>query len=130
MADILLIDDMNGVRRAIKAVLTRAGHKVTDVDDGSVALDILRAGQRFDLVITDVLMPKKDGSEVVLYLDSQATRPKVLAISGGGSQVSASEALMLAKNKADASLAKPFDNAELLKVVDELLAPAAAGAHR
>ena len=121
MANILLIDDMKGVRRTVSALLKRAGHSVTEADDGSAGLDFLRGGQRFDLVITDMLMPKSDGMEVLLYLEQQPNRPKVLAISGGGSQVSADEAFMLARSKADATLAKPFDNADLLAVVDRLL---------
>ena len=120
MASILLIDDMKGVRRTVSALLKRAGHSVTEADDGGVGLELL-GSQRFDLVITDMLMPKLDGMEVLLHLEKQPNRPKVLAISGGGSQVSADQAFLLAKSKADATLAKPFDNAELLAEVDKLL---------
>lgn len=121
MAQILLIDDMKGVRRSVCAVLKRAGHEVTEADDGGVGLELLRGDRRFDLVITDMLMPKHDGTEVILFLAGQPNRPKVLAISGGGSQVSTDEALILARNKADAVMAKPFDNADLLATVDRLL---------
>lgn len=124
MAKILLIDDMKGVRRTVSAVLKRAGHTVTEADDGGAGLQLLRS-ERFDLVITDMLMPKVDGMEVLLFLEQQADRPRVLAISGGGSQVSADEAFMLARSKADATLAKPFDNSELLAAVDKLLKVAA-----
>ena len=120
MAKILLIDDMAGVRRTISAVLKRAGHTVTEADDGGAGLQLLK-GDRFDLVITDMLMPNHDGMEVILFLEQQPNRPKVLAISGGGSQVSSDEAFMLARSKADATLAKPFDNAELLAAVGKLL---------
>ena len=120
MASILLIDDMKGVRRTVSALLKRAGHSVTEADDGGVGLELL-GSQRFDLVITDMLMPKLDGMEVLLHLEKQPNRPKVLAISGGGSQVSADQAFLLAKSKADATLAKPFANAELLAEVDKLL---------
>lgn len=121
MAAILLIDDMKGVRRAVSALLKRAGHTITEADDGSAGLELLRGGQRFDLVITDMLMPKQDGMEVLLFLEQQPNRPKVLAISGGGSQISADEAFLLARSKADATLAKPFDNADLLAAIDKLL---------
>jgi CheY-like chemotaxis protein len=120
MAQILLIDDMKGVRRTLSAVLKRAGHTIVEADDGGAGLELLKS-QRFDLVITDMLMPQHDGMEVLLYLEQQPNRPKVLAISGGGSQVSADEAFMLARSKADATLAKPFDNADLLAAVDKLL---------
>ncbi|QDM24158.1 response regulator [Tardiphaga sp. vice154] len=120
MARILLIDDMAGVRRTVSAVLKRAGHKVTEADDGGIGLQLLKSDQ-FDLVITDMLMPNHDGMEVILFLEQQPKRPRVLAISGGGSQVSSDEAFMLARSKADSTLAKPFDNSELLAAVDKLL---------
>jgi CheY-like chemotaxis protein len=120
MARILLIDDMAGVRRTVSAVLKRAGHKVTEADDGGIGLQLLKRDQ-FDLVITDMLMPNHDGMEVILFLEQQPKRPRVLAISGGGSQVSSDEAFMLARSKADSTLAKPFDNSELLAAVDKLL---------
>jgi two-component system chemotaxis response regulator CheY len=125
MAEILLIDDMKGVRRAIVSLLSRAGHAVTEAADGTDGIDLLRSGKRFDLVITDILMPRQDGSEVVLFLKTLPNRPKILVISGGGSQVSAGEALMLARTQADASLAKPFDSDELMATVDRLLRKAA-----
>jgi len=120
MAKILLIDDMKGVRRAISAVLKRAGHTVIEADDGGVGLQLLQS-QRFDLVITDMLMPQHDGMEVLLFLEQLPDRPKVLAISG----VSADEAFMLARSKADATLAKPFDNSDLVETIDRLLKVAA-----
>jgi CheY-like chemotaxis protein len=125
MASILVIDDMKGVRRTVRVLLTRAGHCVTEADDGGAGIEILRGGQRFDLVITDMLMPKHDGMEVLLFLERQASRPKILAISGGATQVSADEAFLLARSKADATLSKPFDNADLLAAVERLLKVAA-----
>jgi CheY-like chemotaxis protein len=121
MAAILLIDDMKGVRHAVSALLKRAGHTVTEADDGGAGLELLKGGARYDLVITDMLMPKHDGVEVLLFLEQQPNRPKVLAMSGGGSQVSADDAFLLARSKADATLVKPFDNADLLAAIDKLL---------
>jgi two-component system response regulator HydG len=121
MSDILLIDDMKGVRRAVTSVLRSRGHTVTEAEDGRQGIEMLQGGKKFDLVITDVLMPECDGTEVILFLEQLPNRPRVLAISGGGSQVTSDTALLFARMKADAVLAKPFDNAALLATVDQLV---------
>jgi CheY-like chemotaxis protein len=121
MSEILLIDDMKGVRRAVSSVLKRGGHVITEADDGNKGIELLRGGKKFDLVITDVLMPECDGTEVIMFLQTMPSRPPVLAISGGGNQVSSDVALLIARSKADAVLAKPFENADLLATVDRLL---------
>lgn len=120
MTEILLIDDMAGVRRAVLSMLTRAGHRVTAAESGSDGIEKLRS-HRFDLVITDMLMPGIDGADVLHEVSGLPHRPKVIAISGGGAGVSADSALKLAKLKADAFLEKPFDSDALLAEVDRLL---------
>jgi two-component system chemotaxis response regulator CheY len=122
VADILLIDDMNLVRGAIKTVLSRAGHAVTEAASGETGLELLKS-RRFDLVVTDILMPGADGNAVVMFLDGMPDRPPVLSISGGGTGIPAEEALRLSKQKADAVMTKPFINHELLTTVDNLVAP-------
>jgi DNA-binding NtrC family response regulator len=120
VTEILLIDDMAGVRRAVVAMLTRAGHKVTAAESGSQGVEMLKT-RRFDLVITDMLMPGLDGADVLSQVGAMAHRPRVIAISGGGAGLSAESALRLAKIKADAFLEKPFDSEDLLAAVDRLL---------
>jgi CheY-like chemotaxis protein len=120
MPEILLIDDMAGVRRALVSMLKHAGHRVTTADGGTQGLELLRT-RRFDLVITDMLMPEGDGADVLSHLSSLPNRPRVIAISGGGAGMSAESALRLARIKADAFLEKPFDSATLLAAVDALL---------
>ena len=123
MADILLIEDMNLVRGAIKAVLTRAGHVVTEARGGEIGLELLKS-RRFDLVVTDVLMPGIDGNAVVMHLKDMPERPAVLSISGGGRGMTAHEALLLSRQKADAVMTKPFVNHELLATVEALVGAA------
>lgn len=120
MATILLIDDMDGVRSSLSTVLATAGHQVVEAGDGEAGLR--KAGeQSFDLVITDIIMPKMDGSEVILALKKRAGTTPVLAISGGGGTVNAENALMLARSTADAVLQKPFSRNDLLETVDQLV---------
>jgi len=123
VTEILLIDDMAGVRRAISGMLKRAGFAVTTAEDGVKGLEMLRS-QRFDLVITDMLMPALDGSELLFQLADMSSRPKVIAISGGGAGVSADVALKTGRFKADAFLEKPFEAEALLSTVQRLLGTA------
>jgi CheY-like chemotaxis protein len=120
LADVLLIDDMHLVRGAVKAILTRAGHTVTEAASAEAGIAQLQK-QRFDLVVTDMIMPDQDGSDVMSFLDTMGQRPPILAISGGSSDISAEEALQLARKRADAAMPKPFDNRELVATVDKLL---------
>lgn len=120
MATILLIDDMNGVRSSLTTVLTTAGHRVVEAGDGEAGLQKAQE-QAFDLVITDIIMPKVDGSEVIVALKARDKGLPILAISGGGASVNAENALMLARGTADAVLSKPFSRGDLLEAVDQLV---------
>jgi CheY-like chemotaxis protein len=121
MAEILVIDDMAGVQRAIDSLLRQAGHKVAVATNGAEGIELLKQ-RRFDLVVVDILMPKLDGTEVVFHVSAMPNRPPIIAMSGGGAGVSASEALRGARLKADAFLEKPFDKDQFLAVVEKLLA--------
>jgi DNA-binding NtrC family response regulator len=123
MAEILIIEDMPGVRHAISSMLKRAGHAVVAAENGEQGLAELKT-RRFDAVITDMLMPGADGMQVLAHLEAIPNHPPVLAISGGGAGVSAEMALKAAKMKANAFLQKPFERAELLTVMDRLLGTA------
>ena len=120
MAHILVIDDVDDVREGIAETLRHAGHTITEASNGAEAITIL-AAERFDLVITDIMMPETDGTEVIMHLDGLTEKPPVLAISGGAPNVPAYMALHLARLKADATLMKPFRNEELRAKVDQLL---------
>ena len=120
MAAILLVDDMDDVREGICAVLQGTGHTVIEARDGNEAIAKL-GSPHFDLVITDIMMPEQDGTEVIMHLEGLAERPPVLAISGGAPNVPAYMALHLARLKADATLMKPFRNDELMTKVGQLL---------
>ena len=102
------------------SMLKHAGHNVTTAEGGNQGLELLRT-RRFDLVITDMLMPDGDGADVLSHVNSLPNRPRVIAISGGGAGMSAESALRLARIKADAFLEKPFDSATLLAAIDKLL---------
>lgn len=120
MASILLIEDMTSVRNSLATVLQTAGHSVVEAADGDAGLKQAQA-QRFDLIITDIIMPNLDGSEVIMALKQRSPEVPVLGISGGGNTVNAETALMLARQTANAVLAKPFSRQELLDTVTRLV---------
>jgi len=121
MAKILVIDDMHGVRHSVAAVLQLDGHEVTEAADGGEGIEIL-SDNEFDLLITDILMPEKDGSEVIMFVrEREGKKIPILAISGGGTMISADKALSVAKTHADSVLKKPFSREDLLEQVNNLI---------
>jgi CheY-like chemotaxis protein len=126
MARILVIDDNELVRMAIGAVLRRAGHCVAFAGDGAEGISAYRAGG-FDLVITDIVMPRMEGIETVRALRDENGIVKIIAMSGctrDGAAIYLAAAQALG---ADASLVKPFTPEELRRVVRlALCKPAAA----
>ena len=120
MKTILLIEDMQGVRDSLEMLLSTAGYKVTLATNGQEGLQSIAASTH-DLIITDILMPEVDGSEVIMSAKKTHPDTLILAISAGGNGVSADQALMLAKEKADAVLEKPFSKDDFLSKVKELV---------
>lgn len=120
-AKVLLIDDMSGVRRSVAHVLRSLGHDVVEAENGAVAINKLR-DDHYDLIVTDILMPEKDGCEVIEFARSQSRPPRVIAMSGGGSQATANQAIDRARGKADGILLKPFNRQDIVDLVDRMLA--------
>ena len=119
MARILLIDDDNSLRKVIAMALTDAGHQVRQAKDGSEGVACFRAEQ-FDLVITDLIMPKKEGIETITDLRRACPGLPIIAISG--EQKNSELYLNLAKQiGATRTLLKPFEIAELRRTIDEIL---------
>jgi CheY-like chemotaxis protein len=120
MARILLIDDDDPVRRVLSQMMSRHGHTVIEASNGKEGLDLFRSA-RADLVITDIVMPGTEGTEVLIALRKKNPPVKVIAISGGGRQGSA-DYLNVAKHLgASKVLAKPFSGDDLLAAISELL---------
>ena len=112
MAKVLIVEDTEGVRQTLEIMLENSGHDLDVAENGQAALERLEH-TRYDIVITDVIMPEVDGNDVIREVHNMTDRPKVIAISGGGMKVDKDEALMLAKSQADTVLKKPFTHREL-----------------
>jgi len=123
MAEILVVDDMEGVRKTIGSMLKRGGHNVTPAANGIKAIDLLKS-QRFDLVVTDILMPEGDGVGLIAELKKNQPNVRVLAISGGGRIIDSTDCLRIAQGLgAHAAVMKPFTRDQLLAAVNQALAP-------
>jgi CheY-like chemotaxis protein len=103
-------------------ILEQAGYTVAEAADGEEALRRLPTVQA-DLVITDILMPEKEGIETIVSLRRQRPAIKIMAMSGGG-RVGASHCLEMAREfGADASISKPFNRKDMLAAVEGLIGP-------
>jgi DNA-binding response OmpR family regulator len=100
-------------------VLRRVGHSVVEACDGKVGLDIFRQANA-DLVITDMVMPEKEGFEVLIELRKRQPSLKVIAMSGGGLQ-KPTDNLRMARHLGAKVLLKPFSTAVLISTVNEML---------
>ena len=111
---ILVADDEAGIVALMDKWLRHAGHTVSCAVDGLEAARLL-ASQRFDLLITDVVMPERDGLEVIVAFKKTQPAGRILAISGGGKYVQSSDCLKMAKGLgAHAAVMKPFTWEQLL----------------
>jgi CheY-like chemotaxis protein len=121
MARILIIEDDEPVRTMLGLTLAHFGHSVIEARDGEEGLMLFRNNET-DLVITDIVMPEKEGLEVLMTLRKKYPPVKMIAISGGGRQT-AKDNLHIAKLMgATRVLAKPVTTETLMAVVNELLA--------
>jgi len=120
MARVLVVDDEPLLRRTLRTALERAGYQVEEAHDGNDALRKF-SEQRPDLVLTDIVMPDREGVETIAELRRRDPAVPIIAMSGGGS-VGGEMFLQLAEQLgATATLAKPIRNADLLKQVEVCL---------
>ncbi len=120
MKRILVIDDEVLTLELLQKMLEDSGYQVFVAENGEKGLEIFRQDP-MDLVITDMVMPVKDGLQTILELREIDESVPVLAISGGG--VIAKERYLAVASYLDnvRSLAKPFSHSELIGAVEQLL---------
>ena len=120
MARILVIEDVDEVRWVIRRTLESEGYEVVEASDGVEGTRLFRE-KPADLIVTDIIMPDKEGIETIRELRSDFPDVKIVAISGGG-KIGPFDYLELAKKfGASRTLAKPFGVEELVEAVRELL---------
>lgn len=120
MATILLVEDDPLVSDMLKQILQRASHDVIIANNGDEATDFLKKRMP-DILITDIIMPKKSGITLITEIKTRHPDLEVIAISGGG-RLDPSGYLDLSESLgASVSFEKPIDNSALLMAIDLLL---------
>jgi two-component system cell cycle sensor histidine kinase/response regulator CckA len=111
---ILLVDDQQGVRQAIRLLLQVDNHEVTEATSGSEALELFGAGG-FDLVVTDYDMPGMQGNELALSIKRVTPSQPIIMITAFIEEVGGQA------NPVDAILGKPFSFQELRQTIATVL---------
>ena len=120
MAKILIIDDDIQFRKMLRQVLERAGYEVSEASDGNEGT-MTYESESVDIVITDLIMPKKEGIETISELKKNYPEIKIIAISGGGRVGPESYLTFAEKLGARYTFSKPLDRTKMLEAVHELL---------
>jgi len=120
MAKILVIDDDLQVRHLMVLALNNAGHQTFSAENGAEGIKAYRANPA-DLVITDLIMPEKEGIETIIELRREFPAVKIIAISGGGRQSGRDFLPVARKLGAQRTLQKPFTIDELYDCVAGVL---------
>jgi two-component system cell cycle sensor histidine kinase/response regulator CckA len=118
-AQILLIDDEPLVRRAIRRILS-SGHEVTGVGSARQALALLRSGQRFDLLLCDMMMPEQTGADLyeILLEAAPGQAARMVFVTGA---IFTARTLEFSRTSRQPRLDKPFSPSALLDLVGRLL---------
>lgn len=118
MAQILLAEDDESLRRFLASALAKAGHQVTDFGTGTQAFECLKTG-RFDLLLTDIVMPGMDGIELAKRAAEMDAALKIMFITGFAAVAlhPSSQAPKHAK-----VLSKPFHLREIVQEIERMVA--------
>ncbi|HVZ72941.1 MAG TPA: sigma-54 dependent transcriptional regulator [Polyangia bacterium] len=111
---ILVADDDASVRGLLRTLLTRAGNVVIEAEDGKAAIDLLRT-QPFDVILTDLMMPRADGFEVLRKARDIQPKTPVIMLTAEGSIKDCVEAM---RAGAFNFLTKPFHHRDLIDFVE------------
>ena len=116
---ILLIDDEENFRCVLKQVLVNAGYEVVEASNGAEGIRYFNE-KPADMIVTDIIMPEKEGIETIIELKKAYPDVKLIAMSGGGWYGTDID-FDMAKKLGARTLDKPFALQELLDAVNELL---------
>ena len=117
--NIIVVDDEEQIRTMLRRMLEKEGYVIREASNGNIALKLQRDDPA-DLIITDIIMPDKEGIGTILDLKNEYPDIKIFAMSGGGKN-SPENYLRIAKGfGVNKVLRKPFTRDELLRAIDEI----------
>src|SRR5688572_15176682 len=116
---ILIIDDDALVRMTMKNVLKKLEYTVFEAEDGNKGLEIYQK-EKPDIVITDMLMPEKEGLQTLSEIKALNPKAKIIAMSAGGNLKNMSYLQVAKKMGADGILSKPVTPDELVAIIKRL----------
>lgn len=121
MKKILVIDDDELMNKSIVHLLSEAGYEAQGALDGNSGLHLLKMNS-FDLIVTDIVMPEKEGLETIMAIREISKTLPIIAISGGGKR--GQEVYLQTAREFGANFAfqKPFNTEKFLEAVRECLA--------
>jgi CheY-like chemotaxis protein len=114
---VLVIDDEAALRLTMRKMLEAAGHEVVEAENGRVGLEVFRRLPT-DVVVTDIIMPQKEGIETIRDLRAIAPTVRIIAVSGGGRNQDMNFLRIARKLGANGTLAKPFRKEALIASVE------------
>ena len=120
MAKILVIDDDEIMNELMVAMLTKDGYEVHRAFDGNQGIALFKA-QQFDLVVTDIIMPDKEGLETIREIRATGRPVPIIAVSGGGKARPEGYLAVAQSFGADYAFEKPLDKEPFLAAVRECL---------
>lgn len=118
---VLLVEDDPQVRDMLSEMLRRARFSVCAVGDGAEAIKALRS-RRFAVVVTDVVMPERDGLELLRWIRTSPRPIRVVAISGNGPDDGELYSKAAVSMGAETCLPKPVDRMRLIAAIDRAIA--------
>jgi DNA-binding response OmpR family regulator len=121
MARILVIDDDEILNDMMVQLLTESGYEVEGARDGDRGLQLFNSNA-YDLIITDIVMPEKEGIETIFGVRAKNKHVPIIAVSGGGKLGPEHYLPMAMQCGANYTFEKPFNNSEFLEAVRKCLA--------
>ncbi|WP_282604365.1 response regulator [Pelagibius sp. Alg239-R121] len=121
MSKILVVDDDEFVRESVCAVLNVAGYDTVEATNGEEGITLIEK-EAPDLAIVDIWMPKVDGLTLLRRVRAENSDLPIIIVSGGGPGETLERATAIADiYNADHVLFKPFEDTELLEMIEKLL---------